>query len=210
MQEYFKILGVSENASTEEIESAYKTLKEKYSRERFCEGEVGNEAAKNLTKLETAYQEIMDSKRARNYTANNESSNFSEFEDIELLIKKGNITAAQQKLDDVNERNAEWHYLQSVVFYKKNWINECKKQLEIALNMEPHNVKYADSYTKLKQKIEYNDKQFTANGAYGHGNGEQGGYGEEPRQMGGSDSSNCLTFCATWCCMDLMCSMCCR
>ena len=29
MQEYFKILGVSENASTEEIESAYKTLKEK-------------------------------------------------------------------------------------------------------------------------------------------------------------------------------------
>ena len=208
MQEYFKILGVSENASIEEIESAYKTLKEKYSRERFCEGEVGNQAAKNLTKLETAYQEIISSKRVKN-TECNQANDFYSFEEIEVLIRKGNIAAAQQKLDDINDRNAEWHYLQSVVFYKKNWINECKKQLEIALNMEPHNAKYADSYTKLKQKIEYNDKQFTANGAYGHGNGEQGGYGEEPRQMGG-DGSNCLTFCATWCCMDLMCSMCCR
>ena len=44
--------------------------------------------------------------------------------------------------------------MQSVIFYKKNWVNESKKQLEIAINMEPHNNKYSEAYSKLKQKIE--------------------------------------------------------
>ena len=122
---------------------------------------------------------------------------------MKTLIKNGNISAAQSMLDDVNDRTAEWHYLQSVVFYKKNWINESKKQLEIAMNMEPHNEKYSESYSKLKQKMEYNDKQFN--------NSNQGAYGQpnEQRQMGGGADS-CLTFCLTWCCMDMLCSCCCR
>ena len=49
MQEYFKILGLQPNATEEEIENAYQTLKNQYSRDRFLEGELGNEAARNLT-----------------------------------------------------------------------------------------------------------------------------------------------------------------
>lgn len=203
MQEYYKILMISENASIEEIEAAYKKLKEKYSRERFYEGEVGNEAARLLTKVETAYHEIMESRKVKAEKTERSSTDFSE---IEELIKKGDIAAAQTKLDDVNDRNAEWHYLQSVVFYKKNWINESKKQLEIALNMEPHNEKYSNDYAKLKQKMEYNERQFKSGNAYYGANDAQ----PDNRQMGGSDSNNCLSFCATWCCMDMLCSMCCR
>ncbi len=54
MQENYKILGISENASIEEVEVAYNELKAKYSKERFLEGEAGNNAAKMLTKIETA------------------------------------------------------------------------------------------------------------------------------------------------------------
>ena len=199
MQEYFKILGISQDASDEEIESAYRALKDKYSKERFFEGEVGNEAARMLTKVETAYYEIMQTrtkKEDKSYTANDYSL-------IERLIKAGNISLAQQKLDDFTERNAEWHYLQSVIFYKKNWINESKKQLEIALTMEPYNTKYAEAFSRLKQKIDYNDRQFREGpGAYANP--------DQNRQMGGLDSNGCLSFCATWCCMDMLCSMCCR
>ena len=60
MQEYYKILGISESASIEEINDAYNRLKSQYSKDRFLEGEAGNEAAKKLTKLETAYSEIMN------------------------------------------------------------------------------------------------------------------------------------------------------
>lgn len=200
MREYYKILGVSETASDDEVREQYLKLKEKYSRERFYEGEIGNDAARNLTKLETAYSEVM---RARKERFDNGGS-YADFSQVENLLKEGKINDAQSCLDDITDRNAEWHYLQSVVFYKKNWINESKKQLEIALNMEPHNVKYADAYTKLKQKISFNENQFRS------GNAGGAGINPEDRQMGGSATNDCLSFCATWCCMNLLCNMCCR
>lgn len=204
MQEYYEILGVSENATDEEVAAAYQKLKDKYSRERFYEGEAGNEAARNLTKVETAYSEIVADRKLHNNASDRSAEDFT---DIEKAIKNGNLSAAQSGLDDITDRNAEWHYLQSVVFYKKNWINESKKQLEIAMNMDPHNEKYADSYTKLKQKIDYNEKQFhSGNASYG----QSGSHRTTERQMGGSGINDCLSFCATWCCMDMLCSICCR
>ena len=204
MQEYYEILGVSENATDEEVAAAYQKLKDKYSRERFYEGEAGNEAARNLTKVETAYSEIVADRKLHNNASDRSAEDFT---DIEKAIKNGNLSDAQSGLDDITDRNAEWHYLQSVVFYKKNWINESKKQLEIAMNMDPHNEKYADSYTKLKQKIDYNEKQFhSGNASYG----QSGSHRTTERQMGGSGINDCLSFCATWCCMDMLCSICCR
>lgn len=204
MQEYYEILGVSENATDEEVAAAYRKLKDKYSRERFYEGEAGNEAARNLTKVETAYAEIVADRKLHNNSSDRSAEDFS---DIEKAIKNGNLSDAQSKLDDITDRNAEWHYLQSVVFYKKNWINESKKQLEIAMNMDPHNEKYADSYTKLKQKIDFNEKQFhSGNASFG----QSGSHRTTERQMGASGINDCLSFCATWCCMDMLCSICCR
>ena len=202
MQEYYKILGLSENATDEEIDAAYNKLEDKYSRERFYEGEIGNDAARNLTKLETAYQEIKESRRNTATPNGGEPESLAE---AEKLLKAGKISEAQTALDNISERGAEWHYLQSVVFYKKNWLNESKKQLEIAMNMEPHNEKYADSYTKLKQKMEFNEKQFRSGNAGYSGNAAP----ETDRQMGGSGASDCLSFCATWCCIDMLCSVCC-
>ena len=60
MQEYYKILGLTEDATDAEVEAKYKELKEKYSRERFYEGEIGNVAASKLGKVEEAYEEIKE------------------------------------------------------------------------------------------------------------------------------------------------------
>ncbi len=200
MQKYFKILGVDAKATQEEIEKAYLEKKEKLSKERFLEGEAGNEAAKQLTILETAYFEIKSYKSKIKEGGNN----MYDFSEVERLIKKGDISSAQIKLDDINQRDAEWHYLQSVIFYKKNWVNESKKQLEIAMNLEPHNDKYSTAYVKLKEKIEYNDKQF-ANNSYGPNY-----QSADNRQMGGTDTNGCVDYCLTMCCMNMMCNMCCN
>lgn len=204
MQEYYEILGLTPESSNEEIESAYQQLKEKYSKERFLEGEAGNFAAKQLTKIETAYHEIMEN---RNYKRKDGDASSYNYEDIELLIKKGDVSGAQSKLDDITERNAEWHYLQSVIFYKKNWMNESKKQLEIALSIEPHNAKYSEDYAKLKQKMEYNERQFKSGNM--HDNGAFADDVDSNRQMGGSGLDSCMSFCATWCCVNTLCNMCC-
>lgn len=201
MQEYYKILELSQDATEEEVENAYSELKAKYSKERFLEGEAGNEAAKNLTKLETAYAEIK-----ANFNRDVKDSFFNgSLERVEKLLKEGRINEAQAELDNATDRDAEWHYLQSVIFYKKNWFNESKKQLEIAMDIDPKNSKYSDAYTKLKQKMEFTERQFYS-GNQGYANNGAG----QQRQMGADGTNDCLTFCATWCCMDMMCSMCCR
>ncbi len=195
MQEYFKILGLNEDATNEEIELAYKNLKAKYNEERFLEGEKGNEAAKNLTKLENAYAEIVSFRNRvdpNSYSKNN-------YEVVEQLIRENKITTAQIELDNFENRDAEWHYLQSVIFYKKNWISECKKQLEIAMSKDRANKKYAEAYDKLLQKTARAQQAYYSNNA---------GQNPNERQMGGTDCGSFIDCCATWCCINLLCNGC--
>lgn len=205
-KEYYDILGVSEDATDEEIAESYRNLKKKYNEERWLEGEAGNEAAKMLNKLDVAYQEIMSFRRekARN------TSGKSAFEEIEALIKAGNIQEAQNKLDAFNERNAQWHYLQAAVFYKKQWMNECKKQLEIAMQLDPENAKYKTEYERINSKT--SASQDNAQNAQG-GNYRFDAYGntnsDDADQMGGSGCNECLSWCTTCLCANMCINLCC-
>ena len=203
MQENYKILGVSENATNEEIEKAYRELKARLREERFMEGEVGNEAAKKLTQVETAYAEI---KAVREQTKSAEDHVY-DFSEVEAFLKDGKINEAQDKLDNYNDRNAEWHYLQSVIFYKKNWTNESKKQLEIAIQMDSSNEKYRSAYNKLREKIEYDKKKAEAPQQEAQQQA-QPEY-DADRQMGGGLCEQCATCCACNmlfnCCMNACC-----
>ena len=142
----YELLGVSEDASDEEIAARYRELKKKYSEERFLEGEAGNEAARMLNRLDTAYNAIV-TERGERHTTEDAGAAYAQ---VDAHIRAGRLNDAQSVLDAFNERPAEWHYLQSAVFYKKNWINESKKQLEIAMQMDPSNEKYKSAYTKLE------------------------------------------------------------
>ncbi|MBQ8725583.1 MAG: hypothetical protein IJY84_00570 [Clostridia bacterium] len=193
MNDKYQLFGLTESCTDEELEKAYKTRREIYAEDRFLEGEAGNLAAKKLTELDLAYKEIIAERRER--TSSNQE-NTGAFAEVEQLIKEGKLHDAQQKLDDFNERNAEWHYLQAVVFYKKNWNNESKKQLEIAIEMDPTNAKYKNSYNKLEEKIKAeSNKTFTS-----YTNGEPNyQYEEQPAQMGGD-------YCCQWCCEMAVCN----
>ena len=207
---YYEILGVSESATDEEIRARYEELKKKYSEERFLEGEAGNEAARMLNRIDVAYNEIM-TERSEKHSAENAGSSYAK---VDEYIRAGKINEAQAVLDEFNERPAEWHYLQSVVFYKKNWMNESKKQLEIALQMDSSNEKYRTAYNKLKEKIEYDKKQ-AENPQQQQAQGgsapsaPQPGY-DEQQQMGGGFCEQCATCCACNMLMNCCLNACCN
>ncbi len=210
-KQYYDLLGVSETASDEEIRSRYEELKKKYSEDRFLEGEAGNDAAKMLGKLDVAYNEIMTERKE----SRGKEDNTSAYSKVDALIREGKIAEAQAALDEFNERPAEWHYLQSVVFYKKNWVTESKKQLEIAIQMDSSNEKYRTAYNKLKEKIEYDKKQAAAQSGAPNGTYTQtqtsgsGDYDQDQQQMGGGMCEQCATCCACNmlfnCCMNACC-----
>ena len=144
-----ELFGLSENATKEELDSAYEALRNKYLEERFMDGDVGNNAAEMLTRIETAYNDLTR-ELSESATAAEDGGSFTR---VEELIKDGNLAEAQRVLDGFNERGGKWHYLQSVLFYRKNWVSESKKQLEIAIQLEPENYKYKETYRKLNEKI---------------------------------------------------------
>lgn len=192
----YTILEVEEGATDEEIKASYERLKAKYNEEKWLEGEAGNEAARALDRLEAAYREVMDERRQANATSGADS-----FEAVTKAIKAGNISLAQELLDGFNERSAEWHYLQSVVFYKKNWLVDSKKQLEIAIQMDGANSKYRDAYDKLKAQTDY------ASQTGGAPNINPNPMPES--EMGGSWCSSCANMCYTTLCVNCLFYLCC-
>ncbi|MBR5438827.1 MAG: hypothetical protein IKV61_01220 [Clostridia bacterium] len=194
MDRYYKILNSTEFDSDEVIFNNYTALKSKYLEDRFLEGEEGNLAAKKLTELEIAYKEVC---AYRSQSKDNRSET-SLFVETENAIKSGNLQLAQEKLDSFDERDAEWHYYQSVVFYKKNWINESKKQLEIAIQMDGDNEKYKNALNKLNERVNATNN-INPNWNKSGSNPYNGGLGEETPQLGGSG-------CMQWCCDMIICN----
>lgn len=204
MKEYYELLGLTEQATDEEIDARYAELREKYREERWLDGEAGNNAAKMLTKLETAYKEIKGSRKERSEN----TSGVSSFEEISAMLKQDKVDEAQSALDKFDQRTAEWHYLQAVVYYKKNWTNDSKKQLEIAMQMDPTNHKYRTAYSKMNAKNDYNNQSAQGGGEY------QNPYNQMPpqdnrEQMGGSVCSDCCSFCYTYLCVSCLFDICC-
>ncbi len=198
MDKYYELLGVSEYATDSEISEAYLALRKKYMEERFLDGEKGNEAAEKLTAIDNAYDEI---KRFRSEKQN--GGDDSLYKKVDEALKKGDLDTAQSVLDSFDERSAEWHYLQSVVFYKKNWMNECKKQLEIAMSLDEKNTKYKETYDRLLEKMKGSTEKATDAdwNKSGSGKGKAKTYNYDEPQMGGD---SCLDFC----CQMAICNMC--
>ena len=194
-RENYELLGLNENATDEEIKEAYERLKAKYDKEKWEDGEVGTNAARMLTKIGAAYREIMEERREQQRASQNP------FESVREAIRRGDISKAQSLLDEFNERSAEWHYLQSVVYYKKNWMNESRKQLEIAMQMDPANQKYRDDYQKLSARADYR----TQTGGAANVDPDPA----DDRQMGGNE---CISMCNACACMSCLynCCYCCR
>lgn len=196
-------MGVSENASQQEILDAYKKKRSELQEHLFDAGEAGDNAARKITELDDAYQSAMEIAMDRaTVTGEGEST----FEAVKQAIRNKNPEDAQKALDDISNRSAEWHYYQSVVFYEKNWLNDSKKQLEIALAMDPGNEKYSRALENLKKKIDGSrpyDKE-GANDIY-HQSTQQGGSGRTYRQRQGGDVADGL--CAA--CQALWCADCC-
>lgn len=200
----FVTLGVDRGATQNEIYDAYKTLRNRYAEERFMEGEAGADAAMNLQKLDLAYAEALE------YNHQNASVSGNVYDEIKSAVNAKNLDKSQSLLDSISRRDAEWHYYQSIVFYERSWFAECKKQLEIALDLEPENEKYRKSLENLKAKLNRQDDQAKAtqqrqyeqsNQNYGAGGGQNRSYS----QNAGSSTDGCCTACQGLICADCCC-----
>lgn len=151
-QDPYVILEINRDASQAEILEAYKAKRSFYQAHVFDEGEAGATAARKLEELDQAYQLAMEASH-ETATVSDENDSFG-YSDVKTLIKNKKFDEAQRRLDDITLRDGEWHYYQAIIFYEKSWLNESKRQLEMALAEDPNNEKYKRSLENLKRKID--------------------------------------------------------
>lgn len=192
----FVILGVDKNATQSEILEAYKQKRAYYQAHVFDEGESGAQAASMLNQLDDAYQQAMEmAVESATVTGEGESA----YEQVKQAIRSKDIETAQKLLDDMSYRGAEWHYYQSVVFYEKNWLNDTKKQLEIALQMDPQNEKYQRALDNLKKKID-GSRPYDKEGSQGVYNADSTQTARTYTQRDGAVADGICSACqALWC-----------
>lgn len=193
----YLILGINENSSEQEIDRAYYDLRRRYSEDRFLPGDQGRLAAEKLSELDEAYQDVI-----RLYNEKQSYRNYgSSYGEIESLIKAGQLEKAQGMLDNTGERTAEWHYLQSIIFYRKNWYSESLKQLDFAVSLEPNNTKYTNAHMRLKNLMYGPQNQ--QEGPYNHG--PTSNPQSPPPQQGGCCGGNGAE---ENCCLQMICAQC--
>ncbi|MCH5158823.1 MAG: hypothetical protein J1F33_06475 [Clostridiales bacterium] len=209
MKDPYALLGLTRDADHELIRKRYKELHAEYSEQRFKPGKEGNVGARKLQELEEAWSVI--SSEIDGATKNH--GNAPDYGKIDELIRAGKYNEAQDLLDSITDRKGEWHYMQSIVFYKRDWLTESKAQLEMAIQDDPTNPKYRSSLEKLNMAMNnptrggYNAGQtFDRNG---QGYNQPPVYEQPPTQpqQSGENLGNCLSSCCcAYCLTDCLCS----
>ncbi len=193
MENPYKILGISEDATDIEVKNAYRQLARKYHPDNYANDEAMAELAnEKMKEINEAYDEIMRMRSTKSSgqssTGNGGGSNSSELAWIRSKIKNGRFADAERELDSFPEsdRTAEWHYLKSILLNRRGWINDAARELEIACNMDPLNMEYQQA------------KQMFNAQASGYGRNYGNGY---DRRGNSSTCDLCMgLLCADTCC----------
>ena len=193
----YLILGLGENATLQEVENAYKALKEKYQKQCFEEGETGSFAAKMLSKIKIAYNDCLDDIKKKEIIGDG-----SIYDAIKRLVDENKLNEAQALLDETEPRGGEWHFAQAHIFFKRNWFLESKNQLEMALTYDPENNKYKTTLLAINKMQSMADDELKATRQ------ARAGY-SAPQESGGSMAGSGLcSYCASLLLCNAICWFC--
>ena len=147
MKNPYEILGVSRNDSDEKIKAAYRELAKKYHPDNYADNPLSDLADEKMKEINEAYDSIMNERKGGStpgdtggYSAYQNQS----FSEIRIYIQRNELEKAQTMLDavSINERSAEWYYLNGSVQYKRGWFDNAYTNFATAYRMNPSNPEY--------------------------------------------------------------------
>ena len=205
MTDPYHVLGVSQDASDEEIKKAYRALSRKYHPDANINNPLKEEAEVKFKEVQQAYQQIMD-ERSRGYSSGAGSSagyggwdqnqrrtdaggeNSQYLRAAANYIQSGHYTEALNVLNSIKERGALWYfYSASANSGVGNNVTALEHAKE-AVRLEPQNMQYQ----MLLQRLQGG-----------------GGWYQQRQSMYGYPSSVGGDWCMKLCIANMMCNLCC-
>ena len=205
----YKVLGVSENASDEQIRAAYLQLVKKYHPDKYQDNPLKELAGEKLKEINEAYDMITKerqhgSRPGNGYTSSGSyggsshtESSYKGEQSAELLrarqlLNQNAVQQARSLLNSMQNRGAEWNYLYGITLFRSGEYSAARSYLENAVRLDPNNAEYRSAYQTT-----------VARGGRGYhtyraGVDDSGTYGR------GCGSNLCTTMICADCCCECM------
>jgi molecular chaperone DnaJ len=157
MNDPYSVLGVSPNATDDEVKKAYRDLARKYHPDNYHDNPLADLAQEKMKEINEAYDMITKQRSgggngSRSYSGySSYSGGSSEFAKVREAINLGNLVLAEQLLNTSQNRNAEWNFLMGSVYYKKGWLDEARSYYQTAVSMDPNNMEYRQALNFMNQ-----------------------------------------------------------
>lgn len=167
----YKVLGVSENATQEEIRAAYLELVKKYHPDKYADNPLKELAGEKLKEINQAYEMLSKKPNSTGNSGYGSSSGSygsyggsysrpgggtaysgpfaAEFARARSFINQNNLNTAREILDTVSVHNAEWNYLYGVIYLRQGWYEKAFECISRAYEADPDNAEYRNAYLSL-------------------------------------------------------------
>lgn len=160
MKDPYEVLGVGRGASDDEIKKAYRDLTRKYHPDNYVGHDLADLAEEKMKEINAAYEAIQK-EREGGYSGAQQQRGWGggaaytggspRYTPIRENIQRGYVDQAQSQLDQISDRDAEWHYLYGLVMHRRGWYDEARNQINQAVAMDPGNQEYRQAQMQMSR-----------------------------------------------------------
>ena len=167
MRDPYEVLGASPSASDEEVKRAYRDLARKYHPDNYVDNPLADLAQEKMKEINEAYDAITkgaaSSAQNRNntYNAYGRSAGYNHagsyqtsqnptYAKIRQNINLGNIVVAEEQLNAIATRDAEWYYLSAIANFNLGNRITAMEHIQRAISMQPNNPEYQRVYAQMQ------------------------------------------------------------
>ncbi len=158
MKDPYAVLGVSKNATDDEIKNAYRELARKYHPDNYADNPLSDLASEKMKEINDAYDQIINERRGGKSRSSGgaayDPNAASSFPEVRSLINQGRLEQAQEVLDGVppQSRDAEWYFLNGTVLYRRGWFDQAYTSFSTAARMDPANMEYRNAVNHAQRQ----------------------------------------------------------
>lgn len=186
----YKILGVSRDATDDEIKKAYREMVKKYHPDNYVNTPMAELAEEKMKEINEAYDLIKQMRQGKTSTAEQDYGGTFDarktYDSIRRRINENDIAGADRLLEIFaqTDRGAEWNFLKGCVCLRRGYFYDAQKFFETACYMDPQNPEYRDALNNVRSAHQRQNER------------RQNDYGNTSNEGAG-------------CCEALLCSHCC-
>ncbi len=204
MTDPYKVLGVSYDASDDEIKQAYRELVRKYHPDKYANTDLAEMATEKMKEVNAAYEEIQRRRKAgetgSSYTygqnpygqygsySGAQGGGSATYANIRICVNNGDLEQAHRLLLQIPEgqREAEWNFLMGCVLLRRGATLDAQRYLDLACAQNPYNREYRTVRDRLHAQT----------------NAYSGGY--RTSRSSGAECDMCTSLLCADCCCECM------